>query len=248
MEKHNFEHPSVKMLLMFHHLIILISSCFLITACNTQKEQESSLLVTIALADSTYGRFLFPDSVTILKNDTLLSKWSPSTKKADTLLQNVGSGRYTFRYKNLLGQHVDKAISINHSRKEKLTLFIDYTDYKKNIGKSWVSQLKPNEKINLTFNSQGCFHVRNDTIILTKSTADYYLQYKNEKIKLSKEDLDYLIKFECELPLIPNNGYCTSTDTFAIQYGTLKKEYEDGDCNWNGYYRLFQRFGLTERN
>lgn len=232
---------------MFHYLIILIFSYFFMNTFSTHKEQAASVLVTVAIADSTYGRFLFSDSVTILKNDTLLSKWLPSTKEADTLLQEVTPGRYTFRYKNLFGQTVDKTIHIKHPQKEKLTLFLDYTDYKKNIEKSWINKLKANEKITMAFASQGCFHTSKDTIVLRRSATAYQLQYKNKKISLRKEDLDYLLKFECELPLVTNKGFCTSIDTFVIQYGTLEKKYVDGDCRWNGYHRLFQHFGLIEK-
>lgn len=227
---------------------IVAFSIFITGACSSRhKKSNSELFVVVGLIDSAHrSPFLSFDSICIFRNDSLLTKWLPRSDRSDTLLAHRGSAKYCFRYENILGERVQKTVSVGNAQKKNVSLFLDYTDYPKNLHNSWIAKLKDNETINLVFSLQGCFNAGKDSVILRRTGTEYHLLSRNKKYKLNKDDLEYLIKFECELPLLPNRRLCTSSETFTMVRGPLTKEYMDSDCCWSGMQRFFTRFGLEK--
>ena len=179
---------------------ILSFLVFITIGCSgLQKKLDSELVVTAGLIDSTYDSPFLPfDSVTIFRNDSLLTTWLPQNNQHDTLLVYSKAAQYNFRYKNVLGNVIEKSVSVGDSQRKNTTLSLDSTDYLKHLDKSWIAKLKDSETIKLIFNLQGCFNSGKDSVLLRRNEAVYFLQYGNEERKLNKEDIDYLTKFECE--------------------------------------------------
>lgn len=229
---------------------ILSILMFTLVACGSlQKKLDSELVVGVGLLDSAYGSpYLSFDSVTIFRNDSLLTVWLPQNNQRDTLLVYPNAAQYNFKFKNALGSVVEKSVSVGSSQRKNTTLFLDSTDYLKHLDESWIAKLKDTETIKFVFNLQGCFNAGKDSVLLSRNEGAYFLQYGKEERKLNKEDIEYLTKFECELPLLPDQGFCTSTETYTLTYGSLKKEYVDSDCCWNGTQRFFAHFGFKQQN
>jgi|GEM_PF-6286126 len=225
----------------------LILALLLGTACSKPIKPETSLFVEITSDNGNRFPFLSIDAIAIFKDGHFLQNWMISDRavsEADTLFQKIGLGTYTFHYQNNLKQTLEKTVSINKPGEHHVRLLLDSSDLKKELKNSWIAAMKMNERLTLNLRSSGCFHARNDTLTLSRTPFGYMLQYHHKRMMLSNADVNFLIKFECELPLISNKGWCTSTDYYVLQYNGKEKRYIDGDCAWNGYYRIFKRFGL----
>ncbi|KQB40963.1 hypothetical protein [Flavobacterium aquidurense] len=185
--------------------------------------------------------------IQIYKDGKIFKKFSSFEKpyiSKEITLDSLTNGTYEFVYENLVNQTLRKKIEVKENKSYEVLIYPDYSVYKDFIKRSFVRNLREDQKVEFYFESLGCFHSAKESLIITKKGKVYYAENKGQSKKLSKEQLDTIIKMECELELIKDGG-CTTSDHYIIKSGKQEKEFYDETCKWNGWRNMSEQIKLN---
>jgi hypothetical protein len=238
---------------------------FFISANAFAQSPTTTLEITIEnCQDPTIYVWRGVDTITIYKypEDSLLfTILRKDHRRMPITLNNMPTGAYTIRYRNIFLQQQTQHIQLASQQINAITLCPqNLLEYPQNT----LAKLKNNDSISISYHSQGCFHTTSQKLILIKKGDSfiaelYAVSYspfsKSKKAyhetisllqqkKLDSTHIRQFIRFENELPLVTGMG-CTTTDAYTVTSKYWKIMKIDGSCDWNGYHYLLKSiFGI----
>lgn len=191
------------------------------------------------------SKFEFLSSLKILKNGKKFKTIKPEQGK-QTVLKGLDIGSYTLEYKSIFDKIVNLKVEIVENKKYTTNLCVNFLDYNKEKYIPIIDKLQENEFYNVITRSRGCFHSSKDTLTIKRNKNIYTLTYGTKSKKLSSKDIDEIRHFELELNYMIDKGFCTTTDTYVVNYNGITKQVDDGSCDWHGFdYLTKQLFGTN---
>lgn len=160
-------------------------------------------------------------------------------------VKNIEKGTYTIIFENMYSQIVEIPFKVEEYKKYEVDLCTNIIDYSKESFKPRINQLKNNECLKIIFSSQGCFHSYEKELTISRKRKKYFLEYEGKLKQLSKKEVKLIEHFEIELSHAQEGG-CTTTHTYHIQFKDKNDFYHDGKCSWNGFYYLMKNLGISE--
>lgn len=226
-------------------IIFLIATMILFSSC---KKVPASIKLKIEFENEFSQNLSKLYGIQVYKNGKIFREFSGFKKpyiQKEITLDSLTNGTYKFVYENLVNQTLQKTIEVKENKLYEVSIFPDYSDYKDFISKSFVRNLKENQKVEFNFESVGCFHSASESLVISKRGKIYYVESNGEFKKLNKKQLDAIIKMECELNLIRFGG-CTTSDHYTIKAEKQEKEFYDETCKWNGWNNLLKLINLKK--
>jgi hypothetical protein len=222
-------------------LLIIFSSC-------RNETIKASLKITIELQNKYNPAHPDLYKLTIHKDgkhfkEFIPGKYLPAIARK-IKLDSLSTGTYELKYENFFGQKISKTLLINASKVYHIQLYPDSIDVRKSIEKTFLNRIENSDSLKIKYVSRGCFHTDKDSLVIQKLDKILYLSYHNKKIKLNGEQAAYLLKFESELHEIPENGGCTTSDSYQIGFQNEHTNIIDSGCAWNGWISLKRKFKL----
>ncbi|MBC7850459.1 MAG: hypothetical protein H7Y31_12030 [Chitinophagaceae bacterium] len=121
-----------------------------------------------------------------------------------------------------------------------------------NYGQSMIDSLQPGQAFAINVKSVGCFHQSQLRLVIERKVQGYYADFKMEgniegqkvkrsykPIQLNHAKLDSIREFERQLKEVSSQtNYCTTVDTYALSFGSVKKIYTTDKCEWPGIGKL----------
>jgi hypothetical protein len=102
-----------------------------------------------------------------------------------------------------------------------------------------IESLQNGEEYSIEITSIGCFHGNRETIVISKESDVFTVQYQDFSKILSTEDIEAFIRFELQLKALQIGG-CTTIDTYVIRYKGEEFRTSDGTCSWLGGKKLLK--------
>lgn len=226
--------------------IVLLFIFFLFTSC--KEEIPASIKLKIEFENKLNRDLSKIYGIQVYKDGKIFKEFRAFEKpyiEEEIILDSLTNGSYKIVYANLVNQTLQKTIDIKENKFYEVSIFPDYSDYKVLISKSFVRNLKENQKVEFYFESLGCFHSAKENLIVSKKDKTHYVEYNGKRRILNKNELDAIIKMECELELIKYGG-CTTSDHYSIKSGNQEKEFYDETCKWNGWNNLIKLLNLKK--
>lgn|SRR5690606_36187052 len=181
-----------------------------------------------------------------IKNDLGYNKTlAPKAGGERFEVKNLEKGTYTIIFENMFSQIVEIPFKVEEYKKYEVDLCTNIIDYSKESFKPRINQLKSNESFKIIFSSQGCFHSDEKELIILRKRKKYFIEYEGNLKQLSKEEIKIIANFEIELSHTQEGG-CTTTHTYNIQFKDKNDFYLDGKCSWNGLYCLMKNLRIPE--
>ena len=175
----------------------------------------------------------YTDTIQFFQNNKLTNQIIPMNyAKWPIDIENFKSGTYTVFYRNLYDKEVYKLITIPDSTDEyELQLCPDeLLDYSFNS----LSALKNSDTIKITFSSKGCFHKRDETLMITRQdkllVAKLIGEENTKSVTLNQSGIEAFKRFENEIRELEDNYGCTTVDTYTIISKSWTIERTDGGC------------------
>lgn len=218
---------------------ILFLSIFLsLMGCKEYK--FSKLIVKIDNANKNSGNLALSE-LTVYKNGILLKKIINTDGlflESPIKLDSIEKGNYVFEYYNLFGEKTKRQFKIENKKEiDTIAIFPDQFDFERYSNKSIIKNLR-NKSVNINYNTQGCFHKISDSLTISNKNGNYYILYNNQQKQIDKKQIDNLIKFESQLYAIPDDGLCTTTEIYSIEFENKTKQIKNGHCVWSGWNNL----------
>jgi hypothetical protein len=150
--------------------------------------------------------------------------------------ENLEPGKYTYIVQSFFGgREIEFELKNGETYTQKFYLDTPLNDTTKFFYK--IDQLKNGENLQYNFISQGCFHQREEEIIVSKENDQFYCKMDTLKIKLDAHKIQLLKRFELSLEEDFHSG-CTTTDTYFYTFRGKKYKIKDGTCHWSGWNYL----------
>lgn len=226
-------------------LLFLILVLFL--QC-TNKESKSTITLKAEYCKYIGEKSRFSDSITLYRNDAIVDGYHfPDSEKIE--LSKLKYGNYTIKYRTLFNQYVSTNFTINDDKDKIIEVCFDKISYDTNRNILLLDNLKNNEKLYYTLESQGCFHSLKKEIILEKKENLISLTYNKETKILSDKELNFIREFEIELRS-NHIGWCSTKDRYSIYNDKTNEVFfmNDESCQWNGFYHLIKLLGVYNEN
>lgn len=182
--------------------------------------------------------------VTIKNNSGYNKTLAPKRGGERFEVKNLEKGTYTIIYESMFSKVIEMPFKVEEYKKYEVDLCTNIIDYSKEPFKPRINQLKSNESFKIIFSSQGCFHSDERELIISRKRKKYFLEYEGKLKQLSEEELKMIAHFEIELSHAQEGG-CTTTETYNIQFKGKNDFYLDGKCNWHGLYHLIENLGVS---
>ena len=160
-------------------------------------------------------------------------------------VKNLEKGTYIIIFENMFSQLIEIPFKVEEYKKYEVDLCGNTINFSKEKFKPRISQLKNKEFFKIIFSSQGCFHSDEKELIISRKHKKYFLKYEGKSKRLSKKEIKLIENFEIEL-LFVKEGYCTTSESYNIQFKDKNDFYLDGSCKWNGLYYLMKNLGISE--
>lgn len=218
----------------------------LMTVMSCKKESFASIKLKVSFEDTTKKELSRLYWISVFKDDKPFKKYGRFEKPYITkeiIIDSLYNGTYKFVYENFLNQQMQKTIKINDDRVYTISIHPDYSKYTDFTGESFIKNLKDNQKVELNFESLGCFHSSGYLATVSKKEGEYYIETRGIIKKLTEKEVNVIIKMECELNLLQPGG-CTTKDHYTIKFENQKKEYFDRTCAWEGWRNMFKQINL----
>lgn len=122
---------------------------------------------------------------------------------------------------------------------------------------SLIDTLKANDTLFINYETHGCEHYFSEQIKIYKRSegifAELYINRQGNEIPnpalaklLPDSSLIAYGQFESKGKVFKSNGLCTTESKFVISLKTDSIKFEDGGCEFDGYYKLKnQLFGQS---
>lgn len=159
-------------------------------------------------------------------------------------VKNLEKGTYTIIYESMFAKVIEMSFEVEEYKKYEVDLCTNIIDYSIEPFKPRISQLKNNESFIINFYSQGCFHSDEKVLTISRKRKKYFIEYEGKLKQLSKEELKMIAHFEIELSHAQEGG-CTTTETYHIQFRNKKDIYYDGTCSWDGLHYLMKNLEIV---
>ncbi len=225
--------------------LIIALVLFFFSTC--KHDELASLDIKIEMQNKHNPSYADIYSLTVLQDGKVFKSFT-----ADRLpfishqinLEKLSLGTYDFEYLNVLDQLITKRLIISSPGKYNISIYPDSSNYQKNRSRTFVHNLGASDTLHILYNSTGCFHFTNDSLILVRTQKKYYLIRGKKKIVLTAHDVDLLVKFESDLMELPTNRDCTTTDTYRFNTGGDTTRYTDNTCCLNAWNVLTKTLNL----
>jgi len=102
-----------------------------------------------------------------------------------------------------------------------------------------IELLENGESYSIEITSIGCFHGERETVVVSKESDVYTVQYQDFSKILSEKDIEAFIRFELQLKALQMGG-CTTVDTYVVRYKGEEFRTSDGTCSWQGGKKLLK--------
>jgi hypothetical protein len=224
----------------------ILAIFILLTFVNCKKESFASINLKVGFEDKSKKELPRIYWISVYKDEKLFKRYSRFEKpyiEKEIVIDSLSNGKYKFVYENFLNQQMQKTIEITENKVSPISIYPDYSRYTDFISKSFVKNLKENQKVELSFESLGCFHSMETTVEISRKQGEYYFKTRGIEKKLSQKEVDVIIKMECELNLLQSGG-CTTKEHYTIKFENQKKEYLDRTCAWYGWENMFKQINL----
>ncbi|KFF04835.1 hypothetical protein [Flavobacterium reichenbachii] len=223
---------------------IVISFVFLVFfSC---KQTPAAIKLKVAFSDQSKKELPQLYFIDVYKDGKIFKKYERFRKpriEKEILIDSLDNGEYEFVYLNFLNQSLTRTIEVKENKVYNISIYPDYSDYKEFINKSFVRNLKDNQKVEFYYESSGCFHSFEGNLIVSKRDNKYYAESRGSSKKLNKKELEAIIQMECELNLL-NKGGCTTDDSYIVKFGNEQKQFNDRTCAWEGWRTMWKQIGL----
>jgi hypothetical protein len=227
-------------------LKIILAFLILMIFDSCQKESFATINLKVEFQDTAKKELPRLYEILVYKDKKLFKKYSRFEKpriEKEIVIDSLSNGTYKFVYRNFLNQRMEKSVEISQDKKHTIVIHPDYSKYTDFIKESFVNNLKDNQKVELNFESLGCFNANGYAITVMKNSGEYYIETRGIVKKLTKKEIDAIIKMECELNLL-REGACTTLDHYTIKFENQLKEYDDVTCAWYGWMNMWKEFDL----
>lgn len=107
-----------------------------------------------------------------------------------------------------------------------------------------VDRLELEDSYEITIRSVGCFHNKQQTIIISREANSHVAILNDSAISLNPKKLEALRKFERQLRYIFPGG-CTTIDTYILKYGPEEYIINDDSCTHSFGKILIEELGFT---
>ncbi len=212
------------------------------------KDYKYSELIVHTKNEHKNSAYLPLNQMMIYKDGKLYKKIEPKDGlfiENPIKLDSLEKGLYKFEYLNLFDEKTSTFYTAkNKKKKDSLTIYTDFFDSSKFLTKSIIKNLK-NDSLKINYQSIGCFHKENDSLIIKENNSQYFLYYKNKITVLNDTQINRLIRFECELYSLPKQGFCTTKETYVLNFKGRKKKIINGNCVWSGWKNIKEDFRLN---
>ncbi len=176
----------------------------------------------------------FLESFSLFRGDKKVKQVKPDDN-GKYLLKNLDTGTYYLEFKSIFESIERQRIDIKKQEAYTVDLCVNYFDHSKDTAACIIDLLAINDSCVLFFESHGCFHHTQDSLMIYRQPDGYEVNYKGKRKTLTPEKLVLIRNFEIELRHGRSFG-CTTVDHYAfifkndsISIGT------DASCSWNGF-------------
>lgn len=224
---------------------------FILFALNAYSQEKASIRFfpsdcrDKSSPEAKYYRYAWWTKEVKIKNNSGYNETIVKKPGENLEAKNLEKGTYTIIFENMFAQVIEIPFKVEEYKKYEVDLCTNIIDYSKELFKPRINELKSNESFKIIFSSQGCFHSDEKELIISRKRKKYFLEYGGKLKQLSKEEIKMIANFEIELSYAQEGG-CTTTHTYNIQFKGKNDFYLDGSCKWNGLYNLMQNLGIYE--
>lgn len=210
----------------------------LISAISCRKNESASFDIHIENTDRVGVNYNL-NQLIIYKNDTLFKKIG-SKEPIRSLdehikIDSIRKGRYSFVYESIFGKEIKEVIQVDDSGIYGISVNPDRSPERL---KNLVIENLKNDRVKWVYNSSGCFHHDDDSIILSNNGNDYFIQYKGQPKKVDEKVWSYFVNTENAMRQIPKNGGCTTIDTYVLSYRGKSDTMIDNTCRFRIWSHL----------
>lgn len=218
---------------------------------------------------SNYNSFNDDDSLLLYKieNNFIVGRICDFSISDSIFMDNLDTGLYHFKYRNMFGESIDKIISVNVGHHSNIVIAADsLISYDNDI----LDDLSKGDSLTLYYKRSGCFEYDVKKISITKDSVfvarlyDCTFEYLPEgdksiqnglyipgplmkEVRMDNKQVAAFVRFENELNAIIYRNCTTVTLYKLIDSNGFILNREDGGCDWDGYAYLEEAlFGLTE--
>ncbi len=184
-----------------------------------------------------------PPNFSLYKDNVLIRKVNPQNQNS-RMFTDLEYGEYQLEYYTLFGYDTLTINISENNNHQIIDLCVDYLDYETQNHKPIIDKLKNEESYSILVESSGCFHNREEKMIITKKGNNYYLKYKKRKKKLKEKEITAIRHFEIEMTTIPQIYFCTTVDGYTLKYNNEETVFIDRGCEWKGFYYLKKKLNL----
>ena len=195
--------------------------------------------------EAKYYRYAWWTKEVKIKNSSGHSETIGKKPGENLEVKNLEKGAYTIIFENMFSQIVEIPFKVEEYKKYEVDLCTNIIDYSKEPFKPRINQLKKGEHFTINFTSQGCFHSDEKELIISRKRKKYFLEYEGKSKRLSKKEIKLIEHFEIEL-LFVKDDFCTTSESYNIQFKDKNDFYNDGSCKWKGFYYLMKNLGISE--
>lgn len=194
--------------------------------------------------EEKYYKYAWWTKKVTIKNNSGYNETVVKNPGENLEVKNLEKGNYTIIYESMFDKVIEMSFEVEEYKKYEVDLCTNIIDYSKEPFNPRINQLKSNESFKIIFSSQGCFHSDERELIISRKRKKYFLEYEGNLKQLSKEEIKMIANFEIELSHAQEGG-CTTTETYNIQFKGKNDFYLDGKCSWNGLYYLLENLGIS---
>lgn len=227
------------------------SFCIILLFVNCKKDISATIKLKIELDNKNSSEYPDLTQLKVYKDGKFFKKFVADKMiyiNHEITLPKIKGGKYQFEYQNFFHQKMIKTLIVDDSKTYNVSINPDYSNYKENLHKSIVGNLKNGDSLQINFETRGCFKTGKDSVILKRVGKEFILKIDRKEIKLQNEGIDFLKRAECELYELPNNGGCTTSDTYTLIFKGKELSFVDSTCNWNAWSNIYEKFIWKEKN
>lgn len=146
--------------------------------------------------------------------------------------------------KNLLGEQL---FEIKGNEKTIISLCVDRFKNEIENHHSIVESLKSGESYLIQFESRGCFHLKQDSLMISNQSGVLQVIYKTKTYDLSPSQIATLVQFEWGLNDCNPSYRCSTTNYFTIVVDSVERTFIERECFQNRWYGLLTELGIPEQ-
>jgi hypothetical protein len=217
-------------------LVVLLLIC-------GQSHAQSALLVNVKDCREE-NQFESISEIRLFRNDTLINTIK-SLFNTGQPISDLKYGKYRIDFETIFNRTESVYIELSEQKTYSIDLCISYLAYDLETYVPMIDQIQDGESYSIHCASNGCFHSREDLLIIGRKAGYYFLKFEGRKKLLSRDEEEAIRHFEYELNYMESDG-CTTSEVYTLKYKGNEVKIRDGSCDWNGAYHLKRQLNLTK--